>query len=83
MEPWYVLVTRHYETGDVNRLYKSANWPGAFECRDRDHALKIIAALEKKECTLAENETSRPTYAAVPHSEKGKYFDRKERQASL
>ena len=72
-ELWYILVTRHLETGDKKELHKG-DWPGALECNSKEHALEVIAYLKKQSYKLALSELSEPTYEPVPFSLLGTVF---------
>ena len=64
---WYILMTRHFSEGDKKELYMG-EWPGAFECNSKEHALEIISIVKKRPYQLAQSEQSEPTYEPIPYS---------------
>ena len=65
-ELWYVLMTRHFETGDTKEL--SQDECCSFGCETKGNALAVVAYLKKRPYKLAPGELSEPTYEPIPHS---------------
>jgi len=63
METWYILVTRHFDSGDKKELH--IGQCGALECNSEEHALELIANLKKQPYTLGQGESAAPNYEPI------------------